>query len=407
LTEPADTARPGPLADIRVFELADWIAAPFAASLLADFGAEVVKVELPGVLSNSRTNGTLEPVDPDRSTNFATSARNKRSLTLDVRTPSGRELFLELIRDADVLVESFRPGTMERWDLAWETFEAVNPRLVMLRISGYGQTGPWRDRPGFDRVAQAFGGLSYVTGTADGPPVRAGLGVADYGTGMLGAFGVMVALHERARSGRGQQIDLALYETILAMQGRIAVDYLRDGSVRERSGNAVPGVAPGEVFRTADDRWLHISASGDALWTRLARVLGRPDLLADGRFATKVSRSAHSQEINQIIERWVSARPAEEVQRLLHEAGVACSAIMSIADVLSHPHVLARGNVVAAPDPAFGELGMIEPLPKLSRTPGRIRHTGPRLGQHTEEILSARLGLAPERIGSLRRDGIV
>jgi crotonobetainyl-CoA:carnitine CoA-transferase CaiB-like acyl-CoA transferase len=407
LSDPSEGAGSDPLADLRVIELADWIAGPFAASLLADFGADVVKIELPGVRSNSRTNGTLEPVDPGRSTNFAASARNKRSLTLDVRTPRGRGIFLDLIAGTDVLVESFRPGTMERWGLGWEALEAVNPRLVMLRISGYGQTGPWRDRAGFDRVAQAFGGLTYVTGTADGPPVRAGLGVADYGTGMLGAYGVMVALHERVRSGRGQQIDLALYETVLAMQGRIAVDYLRDGKVRERTGNAVPEVAPGDVFRTADDRWLHISASGDALWVRLVGVLERPDLLDDGRFATKASRSAHSREINQVIEKWVGARSADEVQRMLHQAGVACSPIMSIAGVLSHPHVQVRGNVVSAPDPAFGELGMIEPLPRMSRTAGRVRHTGPRLGEHTEEILTARLGLSPEQIGTLRRTGVI
>jgi crotonobetainyl-CoA:carnitine CoA-transferase CaiB-like acyl-CoA transferase len=395
------------LADIRVVELADWIAAPFAVSLLADLGADVVKVELPGMLSNSRTNGSLEPADPERSTNFAASARNKRSLTLDVRTTRGREIFLDLLRQTDVLVESFRPGTMERWGLGWDVLQEVNPRLVMLRISGFGQTGPWHERPGFDRVAQAFGALTYVTGHPGGPPVRAGLGVADYATGMMGAFGVMAALHERARSGHGQQIDLALYETVLAMQGRVAIDFLRDGKVRERTGNAVPEIAPGDVFATADGRWLHISASGDALWVRLARAIGRADLLDDERFATKESRSRHSREIDGILEQWVGARTAGEVEQALHEAGVACSAIMNIADVLTHEHVDARGNVVTAADPAFGDLRMIEPLPKLSRTPGRIRQTGPRLGEHTAEVLASRLGLDATQIESLRRDGVV
>lgn len=395
------------LADIRVVELADWIAAPFAVSLLADLGADVVKVELPGMLSNSRTNGSLELTDPERSTNFAASARNKRSLTLDVRTTRGREIFLDLLRETDVLVESFRPGTMERWGLGWDVLEEANPRLVMLRISGFGQTGPWHERPGFDRVAQAFGGLTYVTGHPDGPPVRAGLGVADYATGMMGAFGVMVALHERTRSGHGQQIDLALYETVLAMQGRVAIDFLRDGKVRERTGNAVPEIAPGDVFATADGRWLQISASGDALWVRLACAIGRAELLDDERFATKQSRSLHSREIDGILEKWVGARTADEVEQTLHEAGVACSAIMNIADVLTHDHVDARGNVVTAADPVFGDLRMIEPLPKLSRTPGRIRQTGPRLGEHTEEVLASRLGLDAIQIESLRRDGVV
>jgi crotonobetainyl-CoA:carnitine CoA-transferase CaiB-like acyl-CoA transferase len=359
------------------------------------------------MLSNSRTNGSLEPADPERSTNFAASARNKRSLTLDVRTTRGREIFLDLLRQTDVLVESFRPGTMERWGLGWDVLQEANPRLVMLRISGFGQTGPWHERPGFDRVAQAFGALTYVTGHPGGPPVRAGLGVADYATGMMGAFGVMAALHERARSGHGQQIDLALYETVLAMQGRVAIDFLRDGKVRERTGNAVPEIAPGDVFATADGRWLHISASGDALWVRLARAIGRADLLDDERFATKESRSRHSRVIDGILEQWVGARTAGEVEQALHEAGVACSAIMNIADVLTHEHVDARGNVVTAADPAFGDLRMIEPLPKLSRTPGRIWQTGPRLGEHTAEVLASRLGLDAAQIESLRRDGVV
>lgn len=395
------------LADIRVVELADWIAAPFAVSLLADLGADVVKVELPGTLSNSRTNGSLEPADRERSTNFATSARNKRSMTLDVRTPRGREIFLDLLRETDVLVESFRPGTMERWGLGWDVLEEANPALVMLRISGFGQTGPWREHPGFDRVAQAFGGLTYVTGHPDGSPVKAGLGVADYATGMLGAFGVMAALHERARSGHGQQVDLALYETVLAIQGRVAVDFLRDGKVRERTGNAVPGIAPGGAFAAADGRWLQISASGDALWVRLAHAIGRADLLDDERFATMESRSRHARELDAIVEEWVSARPAGDVERALHEAGVACSAIMNIADVLTHEHVDARGNVVTAADPVFGDLRMIEPLPKLSRTPGRIRQTGPRLGEHTADVLASRLGLDAAQIESLRCDGVV
>ena len=361
---------PGPLDDVRVIELADWIAGPFAGSLLADLGADVVKVELPGSLSNSRTVVAFEPGDDERTPDFATAARNKRSLTLDIRVPAGREVLLRLVAHSDVLVECFRPGTMERWGLGWEVLEDLNPGLVMLRISGFGQTGPWRERPGLDRVAQAFGGLTYVTGTADGPPVRAGLGVADYATGMLGAFGVMVALHERQHSGRGQQVDLALYETVLAMQGRIAVEYLRHGKVRERTGNSVADIAPGDAFRSADARWLQISAGGDVSWARLAEAMGRPELTGEERFATKASRYAHRSELDGLdrgVGRWSHGRRSGGDP---FPGRGPCSPIMSIADVLTHPHVAERGNVVTASDASFGELGMIGPLPVLSRTRG-------------------------------------
>ena len=398
---------PGPLDDVRVIELADWIAGPFAGSLLADLGADVVKVELPGSLSNSRTVVAFEPGDDERTPDFAAAARNKRSLTLDIRVPAGREVLLRLVAHSDVLVECFRPGTMERWGLGWEVLEDLNPGLVMLRISGFGQTGPWRERPGLDRVAQAFGGLTYVTGTADGPPVRAGLGVADYATGMLGAFGVMVALHERQHSGRGQQVDLALYETVLAMQGRIAVEYLRHGKVRERTGNSVADIAPGDAFRSADARWLQISAGGDVSWARLAEAMGRPELTGEERFATKASRYAHRSELDGLIAEWVGGLMADEVEGILSRAAVPCSPIMSIADVLTHPHVAERGNVVTASDASFGELGMIGPLPVLSRTPGGVHSTGPGLGEHTQEILTSRLGYEPDEIHALHDAGVI
>jgi succinyl-CoA--D-citramalate CoA-transferase len=395
------------LDDIRVVELCDWMAGPHAARLLADLGADVIKIELPGVLSSGRTAGTPEPSDPSRRLDFVLSARNKRSVTLDIRTPRGREIFLELIKTVDVLVENFRPGTMERWGLQPEVLEAANPRLVMLRISGFGQTGPWANRPGFDRVAQAFGGLTYLTGMPDGPPVRAGMGVVDYGTGMLGAFGVLAALHERARSGRGQVVDLALYETVLSMHGRMSIEFFKHRVVWERTGNQVPGVAPGDVYQSSDGVWLQISASSDAMWGRLTDAVGMQELLHDERLATNSLRSKHAEVIDEVLRAWVRAHTADAVEGELSRHGVACSRVMNIADIVAHPQVIARGNFVSVPDPIFGEVDMIEPLPKLSRTPGAIRETGPALGQHTEEVLAGLLGLEASTISELRSQKVI
>jgi formyl-CoA transferase len=395
------------LEGIRVLELGDWVANPFCCGILADFGADVVKVEVPGSIGNTRQLGGVEPEDPERSPYFTVLGRNKRSVTLDLKREKGRELLLRLVARSDVVVESFRPGNLERWGLGWDVLEKANPGLVLLRISGYGQDGPWSDRPGFDRVAQAFGGMNYLTGTAEGPPVRAGLAVADYGTGIVGALGVMLALFERVGSGRGQVIDHALYETLIPMHGSGISDYTRHGKIRGRTGNRYPGMAPGDSFETADGVWVQISASGDVAYERLMNAIGRPELATDPRYDSVMKRIDHEAELLAAIGAWVQTRTATQAESELEQAGVACSRAMSIADLLAHPQVLARQDFVSVPDPAYGEVVEPNVIPRLSRTPGTIRRPAPRVGADSADVYRDLLGLGEDELAQLRDEGIV
>jgi succinyl-CoA--D-citramalate CoA-transferase len=392
---------------VRVLELGDWVAGPFACAILADFGAEVIRVEVPGAIANTRQLGGIEPEDPERSPYFAMLGRNKRSVTLDLKQERGRELLLDLVRRSDVVAESFRPGSLERWGLGWDRLEAANPRLVLLRISGYGQTGPWKERPGFDRVAQAFGGMTYVTGTPDGPPVRAGLAVADYGSGVVGALGVMLALFERERSGRGQVIDHGLYETLIPMLGSGINDFTRHGRLRGRTGNRYPGMAPGDAFETADGAWVQISASGDVAYQRLMAAIGRPELAGDERYDTVPKRIEREQELVDVIGAWVRGRTAAEAESELERAGVACSRVMSVADLLQHPQVQARQDLVEVPDPAFGAVWGANVIPRLSRTPGTIRQTAPRVGADNDYVYGELLGLGAEELTALAASRVI
>jgi formyl-CoA transferase len=396
------------LAGVRVIELADWVAGPFATSILSDFGAEVIRVDLPGKVVNTRTLHGLEDGDSERSPFFALFAHNKKSVSLDVRIEAGREIFLDLIRHSDVLVEGFRPGVLEKWGLGWEVLHAENPGLVMLRISGYGQSGPWKHRPSLDRVAQAFGGATFLTGQADGPPVRCGVGIADYSTGLWGAIGVMLGLYERrCNGGEGQMVDQALYESILPMLCEVPMVYQRRGEIGTRTGNRVKRVSPGDAFQTADGRWVHISASGDVAWQRLAEVMQRPDLLADPRFATTQSRDEHNDELLPIVAAWAGTMTADALVERLDEVGVAGALIQSIDELMSHPHVLARQDFVQLDDPVFGPLPAYAPMPRMSGKPGRISSPGPRLGQHNSEIFRKLLGLDDSTLNGLADAGVI
>jgi succinyl-CoA--D-citramalate CoA-transferase len=380
------------------------VAAPFAGSLLGDFGAEVIKVDLPGFVDDNRRLGTPEPTDSERSPYFVALARNKKSVTLDIRSAAGRERFLELVKVSDVVISNFRPGTLERWRLGFEDLKAANPHVILLMVSGYGQTGPMSQEPGLDRIAQAFSGVAFVTGTPDGPPVKCGLGIADYLAGYLGTIGVLLSLLARRRdeaSGpTAQAIDVALYDAILPVLGDIPDRYARAGEVRQRTGNRYPGVAPGNSYRTADGRWLLMSAAGEALFGRLAPALGHPEWLEDARFRTMKDRDAHWEELDALIQEWIGARTAEEVVAVVAgEAKVPVSLVHSIEDLMASAQVAARGGFTKLPDPAFGEVVVASPLPKLSRTPGAIRATAPRLGEHNREVFQL-LGLDAEDITS-------
>jgi crotonobetainyl-CoA:carnitine CoA-transferase CaiB-like acyl-CoA transferase len=400
-----------PLAGYRVLELGNWVAAPFAASLLGDFGAEVVKIDLPGVIDDNRRLGTAEPTDDERSPYFVALARNKKSITLDIRSEKGRQRFLELVRLSDVVISNFRPGTLERWRLGFEELRAANPHIVQLMVSGYGQSGPMSHEPGLDRIAQAFSGVAYVTGTSDGPPVKCGLGIADYCAGYLGTIGVLLSLLARKRdeaSGpTAQAIDVALYDAILPVLGDIPDRFARAGEVRQRTGNRYPGVAPGNSYQTKDGQWLLMSAAGEALFGRLAPALGHPEWLDDARFKTMKDRDAHWQELDALIQAWMAEHAADEVMSVVAgEAKVPISLVYSIEDLMASAQVSARDGFTRVADPAFGDVVVASPQPKLTRTPGAIRATGPRPGQHNREIYSL-LGLDDDEVAELKAEGVV
>jgi crotonobetainyl-CoA:carnitine CoA-transferase CaiB-like acyl-CoA transferase len=401
----------GPLAGVRVLDLGTRIGAPFAATLLADLGADVIKVELPGRGDFMRTIG---PFVGDYSLFWAVEGRNRRSVTCDLRTPAGQELLKRLVPHADVVVENFQPGTLESWGLGYEALAALNPGIVLTRVSVYGQTGPYRDRPGLDRNGIAMGGLLYLTGYPDRPPVRPGLIVSDYLTGVFNAFAIVSALYERDRRARetgaaprGQWVDLSLYESILRIMEHTLATYDRLGIVREREGNRLRNSAPLDNWETRDGRYVCIVAAGDGLFPRLARAMGREDLLADPRFRTMALRAEHGDEINAVVAEWCRARTAREIQDVLEAHEVPFGIAYSVADIFDDPHVAARGNIVEVEDPVIGPVRMQGPYPRFSRSPGAVRRGAPRLGEHNDEVYRGLLGLGDEELEALRRDGVI
>lgn len=391
----------GALSGIRVIDVGQIIAGPFAATLLGEFGAEVIKVEQPRVGDQGRGG---DPPSPE----FAQNARNKKSITLDLHRPEGQALFKQLVAVADVVVENFRPGTMERWGLGYEDLAAVNPGIVMLRVSGYGQTGPYRHKYSFDRIGMAFGGLTYVTGYPDRPPVRPGFYVADYVTGLWGAFGVLAALHHRDRvDGRGQMIDISLYESVWRLSGPLAANYAAKGVVRERQGNTMPGVVPAEQLETADGRYLVLHAGTDRVFQRLCEVMNRPDLATDPRFARRAERVQHAEELHAVVGAWIRERTLAEALAALEGGGVPASPVYSIADIFRDPQFAARENLIRVADQVLGEMVQPGVVPKLSRTPGTVDRGAPLLGEHNEEVYLGLLNLPRAAYERLCQDGVI
>jgi crotonobetainyl-CoA:carnitine CoA-transferase CaiB-like acyl-CoA transferase len=392
----------GALAGLRVIDAGQIIAGPFAATLLGEFGAEVIKVEQPRIGDAARGPDSASP-------EFLQNSRNKKSVTLDLRRPEGQTLFKRLAAKSDVVVENFLPGTMERWGLGYDDLSAVNPGIVMLRVSGYGQTGPYKHKYSFDRIGMAFGGLTYVTGFPDGPPVRPGYFIADYATGILGAFGVLVAIHERdvIGTGKGQMIDATLYESIWRMSGPLAANYARSGTVRERQGNTFPGVSPADQFETADGQYVVVHAGTDRVFERLAATIGRPELTSDPRFQGRAARAKRMDELHAIIGAWVRTLALAEVLEKLEAGGVPASPVYSIADIFRDPQFAARDNLITVPDSVLGEL--VEPgvVPRLSRTPGSVRGGAPRLGEHNEEIYRGLLEVPEDEYRRLCDAGVI
>ncbi len=392
------------LQGVRVLELGSLIGAPFCGTLMAEFGADVIKVEDPEVGDMSRHLG--QAVD-GTGLMFASLGRNKRCVTLDLRRPEGQAVLARLAGTCDVVIENFRPGTLAAWHLDYATLSKDHPRLVMAHVSGFGQTGPYRDRLAFDRIATAFSGQDFITGFPGNPPTRPGGALADYITGMFCTIGVLVALHHRDQvSGRGQEIDLALYEGILRLAGSIeAYDLL--GTVPQRLGNANPAIAPAETFRSRDGHWLSINGGTDNVWKRLLVLMGREDLGTDPRFATARARATHQAEVNAIVGAWTAGIDLEPLLDALERESVPAAKVNSIADVVADPHVQARGNVVRAVLASGREFLTSGVVPKLSETPGSIEFVAPALGAHTDEVLRERLGMSDDEIAGLRRERIV
>lgn len=394
----------GALQGLRVLELGSLIGGPFCGTLMAEFGADVVKVEDPESGDAARALGVR--VD-GTSTFFASIGRNKRCVTLDLRRPQGQAVLEQLVAHCDVLIENFRVGTLAAWNLDYARLSRVNPRLVMAHVSGFGQTGPYRDRLAFDRVATAFAGQDFVTGFPDNPPTRPGGALADYVSGLFCTIGVMFALRHRDHvSGRGQEIDLALYEGMLRLSGAVEA-FGATGVVPTRQGNTNPNIAPAETFRTRDGQWLVINAGTDNVWRRLLRLMGREELDRDPRFATAGARAAHHAEVNPIVAAWVAAHDLDALLGVLEREQVPATRINSIADVVADPHVLARGNVIETVLESGRRLLSIGVVPKLSESPGGVRSAAPALGAHNEAVYRGLLGMGEAQYEALRRERII
>lgn len=394
----------GPLDGVRIIDLGTVLAGPFAATLLADFGAEVIKVEIPG---RGDTLRQLGPVQGGTSLWFAADARNKRSVTLDLRRPEGRELLLSLAAVSDALVENFVPGTLDGWGLDGDKLRAANPRLIVARVSGFGQTGPYRKRPGYDRVGVAFGGLWHLTGHPEGEPVRPGTSLADYLTGTFGALGLMMALYHRdARGGAAQEIDASLFESIVRVMEYTVVQHGLDGTVRNRSGNSGPAV-PSGAFQTRDGRWLAIVTGEDRMYGRLMRAVGRDDLADEPRYRTAAGRAADREPLETAIREWVAAQDAATAIALLEAAEVPVGASTTVEDAFADPQYAARDAIITVDDAELGTLRMQGITPKLSETPGTVRHGAPRLGEHNALVYGDLLGLSASEIEMLRATGVI
>ena len=396
---------PTALVGLTVLDLATFVAAPFCCTLLGEFGAEVIKVEQPARGDDLRRLGT--PARPGLSYWWLVESRNKKSITCNLREPEGQALVKRLTAGADVLAENFRPGTMERWGLGWDELRSVNPGLVMVRISAFGQTGPYRERPGFGRIAAAMGGLSYLSGYADRPPVTPGTPtIPDYLAGAVGAFGALVALEHRRRSGEGQVVDLGLYEPMLRMLDELVPVYAATGYVRERIGSGTEYVVPHNHYRAGDGRWIAIACTNDRMFERLAGAMGQPTLAAE--FPTMASRLERRADLDAMVQTWVGAASASDVLARLDAAEVPCGPVASARELFEDPQVRARENILEMPGPLGDVLAMVGVVPRLTATPGRVESLGPvEVGAHNEEIYCGRLGLSRDDLRALIARGVV
>ena len=400
---PSSLPSPQALQGLKVLEMGQLIAGPFAAKTLADFGAEVIKIEPPGAGDPLRKWRLLKD---GTSVWWQVQSRNKRSLALDLRAPEGQALVRQLVAEADVLIENFRPGALEGWGLAPDDLLAANPRLIVLRISGYGQSGPYRNRPGFGVVAEAMGGLRHLTAEPGRVPVRVGVSIGDTLASLHGVIGILMALHDRHRSGQGQVIDVALYEAVFNCMESLLPEYGAFGAVRGPAGSALPGIAPTNAYACADGAYALVAGNGDSIFKRLMQCIGRPDLAQDPELARNAGRVQRVEEIDAAIGAWTAQHSVDEVLAALAQAQVPSGKIYTVADIAADPHYAARGMLEQITLDDGSALSVPGFVPKLSRTPGGHRRNAPKLGQDTDTVLGE-MGLTAEQIGLLRERGIV
>ncbi len=398
-----------PLAGIRVLDIGTLIAGPFAATMLGDFGAEIIKVEQPG--PGDALRGTPENGKAARSGNWLVEGRNKKSITLDLRQAAGQAVLKELIAHADVLLENFTPGTLEKWNLGWDVVHRLNPRIVMTRVSGYGQKGPYAKRSGYDRIALGFSGYMYPTGFPDRFPVRPAFPTADYNTGTFAALATMFALYARdaagTGSGQGQLIDLGLYEAPFRITSDMMTQFARTGAIRERIGNRNPTFAPAGTFETRDGRYVQIAAGGDGVFVRLANAIDRPELATDPRYAKARDRQARADELEALLAEWIGQHDFAEIERRLVGANVPFGGIYTAADIATDPHFKARDNLATIKDPELGDVVMPGVVPRLEGTPGRIAHAGPPIGAHNDEIYRGLLKKSDADLAELAKAKVI
>jgi crotonobetainyl-CoA:carnitine CoA-transferase CaiB-like acyl-CoA transferase len=395
-----------PLDNIRVIDVSSFLAGPFCSTQLAEFGAQVYKVELPKIGDPLRRFGTI--TKNGDSLPWLSECRNKKSVTLDLRTAEGARLMKRLVEQADVFVENFQPGTLEKWGLGWDTLKEINPKLVMVRISGYGQTGPYRDRPGFGRIANAFGGLSFLAGYPDRPPVTPGSAtIPDYMAGLYGALGVLLALQARHRTGKGQMIDIGLYEPIFRILDEIAPAYSYKGLVRQRMGPATVNVVPHSHYPTKDGRWIAIACTNDKIYQRLAVAMGEPHMAEPQNWGLLANRERDRAKVDAHVGEWTASHDRAELLRICEAAQVPCGPIYSIDEIFEDPQYQSRGNILRMQDERVGELPIPNLVPRLSDTPGSVKWLGPKLGEHNDEVFKGMLGMTDAEIQRLSAEGVI
>ncbi|MEE8258622.1 MAG: CoA transferase [Sphingomonadales bacterium] len=390
----------GALKGLRVIELGQLIAGPFCGQLMADHGAEVIKVEQPGRGDPMRDWGRSIPIW------WSVVSRNKKCITVNLRNPEGQDIIKRLVEKADFLLENFRPGTMERWGLGWDDLKAINPKLIMIRVSGYGQTGPYSHKAGYGGIGEAMGGLRNIVGDPSKPPSRVGISLGDSLAATFGCLGALMALRYRDETGKGQVVDSAIYEAVLAMMESTVPEFTETGFIRERTGSVLPKIAPSNIYPAKDGELL-IGANQDSVFVRLCEAMGRPELAKDAKYANHNARGDHQKELDDLIGEWTKGLPIDEILDLMDKHGVPAGRIFKAPDMLADPHFQAREALVKIADKRHKNLVMQNVFPKLSESPGEIRFAGPGLGEHNDEIFQDLLGFGKDDIDRLKKQGTI